>query len=643
MCGIAGFISPQIDTSEREQIAQKICRTLSHRGPDSFGISHLSSGVTFIHTRLSILDLSPAGHQPMVSSSRRYTVTFNGEIYNFQDLKRQLAQKTFRGSSDTEVMLECIEEFGFEETLKKISGMFSLAVWDDKEKVLYLARDRFGEKPCYYGVVNNKFLFGSELKAIMANSDMDKTVDLSSLALYLKHNYIPSPHSIFKNIKKLPQATFIKVNPSAMQVSEPISYWSLSDEIEKPHAHELLDDEEVLDNFERLLKKTISAQMQSDVPLGCFLSGGVDSSLIAAIMQNVSDNPIQTFTIGFNEEVYDESNHAKRIANYLGTQHREWIISPNEVKDVIPMIPQIYDEPFSDSSQLPTYLLSKLTKKHVTVSLSGDGGDELFGGYSRYIWLQVLWNKISLLPSPMRTVAAAILNSIREKHWNNFYEVINTFIPVKYKTHNFGNKVYKGIAFLKAKSPFEVYDNLISHWQNPNIILQNNADFENISERKIPKSISLLGQMMYMDSQSYLPDDIMVKVDRASMAVSLETRSPFLDHKLAEYVWGLPDKFRVRNGESKWLLRQVLYKHVPREYVERPKQGFGVPLEDWFRGELRNMLHDYLSDSRISRQGLFNSKKISRLLKEHDSGKKNWHYQLWDILVFQMWYEKWEN
>ncbi len=608
---------------------------LVHRGPDDSGDwIDTGPGVGLGFRRLSIVDISTSGHQPMQSACGRYVIAFNGEIYNHKDIRAEIDKERphpWRGTSDTEVMLAAIALWGFAEALDKFTGMFAFALWDREARLLHLARDRMGEKPLYYGWSNGVFLFGSELKALKAFPGWNGELDRDSLALYLRFCYVPAPYSIYKGIKKLSPGTTVTVSSGlrAGEMPEPATYWSLREKVNRGLAEQLrLSDEDAATELERVLLDTVSEQMVADVPLGAFLSGGIDSSLIVSLMQAKSSRPVNTYTIGFNEPGYNEAHYAKEVANHLGTSHTELYVSPAQAIEVIPRLPHIYDEPFSDSSQIPTFLVSQLARQHVTVSLSGDGGDESFGGYRRYILGRKIWNLLRLVPHPARRAMVAAMKS------GAFTSLSRQVLPIALRDTL--NKIADKADPVDAD---ELYYWLVSNSKSPSAVLKSGNEPETTlsSEMAQPINDDFMVRMMYLDSISYLPDDIMVKVDRASMAVSLEARAPYLDRRVVEMAWRLPQSMKVRNGTSKWLLRKILYKYVPRELIERPKMGFGVPIGEWMRGPLRSWVEDLLDKDTMRKDGIFREELIHEKWEEHLSRKRNWEHYLWNILMFQAW------
>ncbi len=647
MCGIAGFWKANGENKELlKETVIKITDTLSHRGPDDAGFYiDENNGIALGHRRLSILDLSSKGHQPMESFGGRYIITYNGEVYNYRDLRKELENDfniNFKSNSDTEVLLAGFEVWGIEKTLKKSNGMFAFALWDKKEKRLYLARDRIGIKPLYYGVQNGILFFASELKAIRANRFFKPKNNTNALTLFFRYNYIPAPYSIYRDIKKLRPGHYACINRD-LNVNV-CCWWDTEKITERGIKNQLQSsDEEAVSELERLLSDSVKKRMIADVPLGSFLSGGVDSSTVAALMQSQSSLPIKTFTIGFNEDNYNEAKFAKSVAEHLGTDHTELYVTPKQVMNIIPQIPEIYDEPFSDSSQIPTFLISQLTQKHVTVSLSGDGGDELFGGYNRYFWADNIWKKIGFMPHFSKSWITKIITVLSPEVWNKLFEKIEFVLPNRFRQTLYGDKLYKLAEVLKSKTPDEIYRRLISHWKEPETLVMNGKEPAVVSDSSdIKASISdFKDRMMFFDLIAYLPDDILAKVDRASMGVSLEARVPILDHNVVEFAKKLPLNLKIKNGKTKWILRQILYKYVPEKLIERPKMGFGVPIGKWLRGPLREWAEDLLDENGIKENGILNPEPIGKLWQEHLTGKRNRQYLLWDVLMFQAWSKRW--
>jgi len=618
---------------------------LTHRGPDDFGYwFQRDIGLALGHRRLSIVDLSPAGHQPMASASGRYQITLNGEIYNYASLRAELesqgAAPAWRGHSDTEVLLAAIEAWGLRQALERSVGMFALALWDRAERRLRLVRDRAGEKPLYYGRVGSAFLFGSELKALRAYPGFHAEIDRGTLTLFLRHNYVPEPRSIYRGIQRVPAGTILEVDESG-RYGEPLPYWSLADSADAAATRAFTGSErEALEILERILGEAVGLQMVADVPLGAFLSGGIDSSLIVALMQRRSARRVRTFTIGFSEPDYDESRYAREVARHLGTDHTELIVTPAEAMQVIPRLATIYDEPFADSSQIPTHLVAQLARQHVTVSLSGDAGDELFGGYNRYAWAKRVLHGMSLL-GPFRGVAARSIRALGPQTWTRMAGVGSRFLPRGWRETRAGDKLYR-IADLLDSSPAGMYRALVSHWTAPAELVIDGSEPESqltqMMARSSPRRFE--EDMMFWDFLTYLPGDILVKVDRAAMAVSLETRVPMLDHRVIEFAWSLPLNLRVHNGTGKWLLKELLRRYVPRTLTERPKTGFGIPIDGWLRGPLRDWAEALLDESRLRDEGYLTPGPIRQMWQQHLSGRRNWAYWLWDVLMFQAWYQE---
>lgn len=646
MCGLAGILhAGPVNQEHLSAVLPDMLSALLHRGPDDFGVMvDGQCGVALGHRRLAILDLSPAGHQPMLSACGRYCIVFNGEIYNHISMRKQLPNSVqWRGHSDTETLLSAIATWGLERVLNEAIGMFAFALWDREEKVLYLARDRVGEKPLYYGLHNAALLFASELKAIRAYPGFQGEVDRDALALFLRRNVIPAPRSIYRGIFKLPPGTFLKVtqeNVSKGTLGEPRSYWSLL-EVAVTGQGNLFEGSaaEASDELDRLLKQSISGQMLADVPVGAFLSGGIDSSTVVALMQAQSTRPVKTFTIGFHESGYDEAQHARAVAAHLGTEHTELHVTPAQALAVIPRLPKLYDEPFADVSQIPTFLVSELAQRNVTVCLSGDGGDELFGGYNRYVAGARLWRQLGWLPKTVRTGLAASIRATRPSAWDFCFDRFGSMLPLGWRVRTPGVKLQKVAEMLTASSPEEVYLRLVSHWLNSEQVVIGSKLSTGLPSDQLCASLMLAleHQMMCMDSLTYLPDDILVKVDRAAMGVSLETRVPMLDHRVVEFAWHLPLDLKIRNNEGKWLLRQVLDHYVPRSLIERPKTGFSVPIDSWLRGPLRDWAEELLNPNMLAEQGFLAPSPIRMKWEEHLDEKRDWSSQLWSVLMFQVW------
>jgi len=646
MCGLAGFFGPPTrNDAELQSIAQRMNDTIYLRGPDSHGVwSDQQHGIALGHRRLSILDLSPEGHQPMASQKGRFVIVFNGEVYNFQELRKELEifGHSWRGHSDTEIMLAAFCQWGVEAATKRFNGMFSFAVWDRDEKKLHLGRDRLGEKPLYYGwLPDGTLLFGSELKTFKPYPGFAPTVNRDAIAGLLRLNYIADPHSIYEGVSKLPPASLLTWDGGSSR-PKPVLYWDMKAVAETALTNPFQGSEQdAVNELEALLKDAIGIRMISDVPLGAFLSGGVDSSTIVALMQAQSSKPVRTFTIGFNEKQFNEAIFAKEVAQHLGTDHTELYITPKDALDVIPKIPALYDEPFSDYSQIPTFLVCQLARQHVTVALSGDAGDELFSGYERYFVGRSLWNKISALPHWGRKAAASALTMLSARTLNTLIEPLKPVLPAKLRHLSVGDKMHKLAEVLQVSEPVTMYQNLVSHWKHPEQIVINGHEPVTalIDNSNWPRVPDFTHRMMHLDMETYLPGDILTKVDRASMGVSLEGRIPLLDPRVIEFAWRLPLSMKVKAGKGKWALRQVLYKHVPERMIDRPKMGFSVPIGEWLRGELRDWAEALLDESRLKREGYFHPAPIRDKWREHLEGSRNWQYYLWDVLMFQAWLE----
>ena len=640
MCGVVGFIQPGgFAVGEGRAISSRMAEVISHRGPDDAGVWLDSEvGVALAHQRLAIIELSDAGHQPMLSHSGRYVITFNGEIYNHVELRQKIESRSlsgiaWRGGSDTETLVAAIECFGLAEALQLAIGMFAFGLWDREDRCLFLARDRMGEKPMYFGWQRGVFMFGSELKALAAHPAFEGGVDREALALFLRHNYVPCPRSIYRGIEKLKPGTYTKIGLSVehgrvREVRETRSYWSLRDAIVAGEERPLtVSGEDAVDTLYGVLARAVGRQIVADVPLGAFLSGGIDSSTIVALMQAQSMRPVKTFTIGFEDVRYDEAVHARAVAQYLGTDHTELYVSPQDALDVIPRLPALYDEPFSDASQIPTSLVAELTRRHVTVALSGDGGDELFGGYTRYLRMRDLSRIMAPLPGPLRRQFGRAIDSL-PAHWGGTTRVFQRARTLA--------------EILHYETEEQLYLGLVSHWRAPASIVRDVSEPNTgVSDPSMwPKPAALESRLMAVDALTYLPDDILVKVDRAAMGVSLETRAPFLDHAVVEMAWQLPLSLKIRRRQGKWALRQVLYRHVPKKLVDRPKMGFGVPMSAWLRGPLKDWAESLLDERRLREDEFFHPGPIRDRWIQHVSGQRQWDGCLWDILMFQAWLDE---
>ena len=636
MCGIAGYLG---QTENPSDCLAKMALAMNHRGPDSNGIWTDQKEIGLAHSRLSILDLTAAGNQPMQSASGNYVMIFNGEIYNHKYLREELesiSNRKWLGHSDTETLLASIEEWGIENTLKKVKGMFAIALWCKKSKNLFLSCDRIGEKPLFYGWVNEQFVFASELKSKKRFPTFNNQIDRNSLAMFLRFNSIPAPYSIYENIYKLEPGQIVKIHSKSKQINK-YSFWSIEEAYKKGAMNKFSGtSKEAVDKLEHLLSNAVSSQMQSDVPLGAFLSGGVDSSTIIALMQSFSNSKINTFTIGFNSKEFDEAKHAALVAKHLGTDHYYKYVTDSDALNVIPNLPNIYDEPFADSSQIPTFLVSEFAKQKVTVALSGDAGDELFGGYNRYIFSEKTLNTILKTPSIIKKLVSKTIFSISEEKWNS---LLRGYLNNRFT--NIGNKIHKTADILSSESIRDLHLKLVSQIYNPSEWLKNSNEYKSKLNDDIVRfeELNSIESMMAYDLISYLPTDILTKVDRAAMSVSLETRIPFLDLDVIEFSASLPIEFKIRNGVSKWVLREVLYKHVPKDLIERPKMGFGVPLAEWLRGPLKDWAESLLDEKRLHQEGFFNVEFVRGKWLEHLNGNRNWSLQLWNVLMFQAWLE----
>jgi asparagine synthase (glutamine-hydrolysing) len=651
MCGFAGYLGASNSVSrDATSVLNGMGLAILSRGPDDAGSwADNNAGVGLVHRRLAIIDRSAAGHQPMKSSSERFVIAFNGEIYNHLDLRASLEQSSlapeWRGHSDTETLLAGFSAWGIRNTIERCVGMFAFAAWDRQTRVLTLGRDRLGEKPLYYGWQGSGesacFLFGSELKALKAHPAFRAEIDREALALLMRHSNVPAPYSIYKRIRKLLPGTLLTVSLAARE-PQAETYWSLASVATGGVANPFTgSDIQAVDELEALLKLSIRRQMVADVPLGAFLSGGIDSSTVVALMQAQSNRPVKTFTIGFNETGYNEAVHAKAVAQHLGTEHTELYVTPEQAMDVIPRLPSLYCEPFSDSSQIPTFLVSQLARNDVTVSLSGDAGDELFSGYNRYLLTRNLWGKLSKVPTGLRALTARSIRLLSTGQWNQLLNRVQPILPDSFRQANVGDKLHKGASVLTSADAEELYLNLVSHWAPETVVLEATepATFLTGDRPSLP-GLDVVQRMMALDGLTYLPDDILVKLDRAAMGVSLEGRVPFLDHEVVEFAWRLPQSLKLRDGVGKWILREVLYRHVPKELIERPKMGFGIPIDSWLRGPLRDWAEALLDERRLKAEGFFCPMAIRKKWEEHLSGRRDWHNHLWDVLMFQAWLEQ---
>jgi asparagine synthase (glutamine-hydrolysing) len=640
MCGIAGLVQFAADLSEAELFSRavRMAKAVAHRGPDAEGVwVDATVGVALSHRRLSILDLTEAGAQPMHSHDGRFTIVFNGEVYNHAELRGALGARAWRGHSDTEVFLEAIAAWGIEEALRRAVGMFALAVWDAAERDLLLARDRMGEKPLYFGLTSDALVFGSELKSLRAAPNWRSELDRDALDDFMRHSCVHAPRSIYRDARKLPPGSWLRIPLARARdvLTLPAQrYWNLEDRARRAGMVPIHDDD-AADELERILKRAVAGQMVADVPVGAFLSGGIDSSTVVALMQTLSPGKVRTFSIGFHEPQYNEAQYAAQVAAHLATDHTELYVTLDEARSVIPELPRVYDEPFADSSQIPTYLVSKLARKSVTVSLSGDGGDELFGGYSRYALGNALWRYLARIPRLGRTGVAAGLRHVAPSTWNVLFRAL----PPRLRITHAGDKLHKLAGIVGARDAREVHALLHTQHREPNSVVLG------AREATIPGAHGLWGHngrsltddMMLGDALWYLPDVILVKVDRAAMAVGLETRTPYLDHRVVEFAFGLPSSLKIRGRTTKWILRRVLDRYVPRHLVERPKMGFNVPIDLWLRGPLRQWAEDLLASDRLRAQGYLRADMIQSAWRAHLSGARNLEHFLWNALMFQAW------
>lgn len=653
MCGLTGYW-PAINKLSDDaslQIAEAMATAIGHRGPDDMGSWISPHGLCLAHRRLSIIDLSAAGHQPMQSDDERYTLIYNGEIYNYLSLRDELElghPVNWRSHSDTEVLLQAFSTWGVSATLSKLNGMFAIALWDAEERALYLARDRFGEKPLYYGYAGDSLVFGSELKALYAHPDWYGELDNDAISDFLRLCYIPAPLSIFRNVRKLMPGCWLKLTQHDVMTHawpQPISYWSASEVALAGIADPARGSEtELIDETERQLHAAIGLRMVADVPLGAFLSGGIDSSLVVAMMQSQSTRPVQTFSIGFNDSRYNEAPSAAAIARHLGTEHTELYVSDKEALDVVPLLPKMYDEPFADSSQIPTYLVSKMARRHVTVALSGDGGDELFGGYNRHTWAPRVWDLTHRYPQPLREKVAGLLLSRTSAQLDAVFAGAQRFLPQRWHIRIPGDKLHKLAGIMGAADPQTLYADLVSATRRPGDYMQHAAaGTPNSTLFPSQPAMSMAQWIMLCDTKNYMPDDILTKVDRASMAVSLESRVPFLDADLYAWAWRLPMSMKIRNGSGKWALKQVLYRHVPQALVDRPKFGFGIPMDNLLRGPLRDWVDETLSPARVKSQGVLKPAAVDALVSEHMRGHANNSFLLWNLLVLTTWIDTFKD
>jgi len=643
VCGFCGFVASSSSRTAvgLEAAVRRMNATITHRGPDGDGVwVDGSAGVALAHRRLAIVDLSPLGRQPMESADGRWVIAYNGEIYNFQDLRAELEARghAFRSHSDTEVLVEACAAWGVAATARRLIGIFAFALWDRQERALHLVRDQLGIKPLYWARMGGTLLFGSQPKALRAHPDFRAEIDRDALSAYFRFAYVPAPHSIYQGVRKQEPGTILTFRGAAEP--ERTVYWDLGAVVRGGIADRLdLSDKDATDRLEALLMDAVGRQMVADVPLGAFLSGGIDSSTVVALMQAQSDRPVRSFTIGFKEAGFDEAADARAVAKHLGTDHTELTVEPHHALAVIPKLAEWYDEPFADSSQVPTFLVSEMTRRSVTVALSGDGGDELFAGYNRYFLGSKLWRTLAPLPAGLRAAAAGLIRSVPPGRWDALFGLL----PVRGLPRLPGDKLHKLAAVLAAAGPDALYRDLVSQWKEPDTLVLGGREPHGAVWDDARGVADFVERMQYLDAATYLPDDILAKVDRASMAVALEARVPLLDHRVVELAWRLPGHQKIRDGKGKWLLRQVLYRHVPPALVERPKMGFGVPIDSWLRGPLRDWAEDLLDERALREDGLLDAAQVRRLWAEHLSGGRNWQYRLWCVLMFQAWQRHWQK
>ncbi len=637
MCGIVGIFDKfnSFTSEELNFTVKSMSKKIEHRGPDSTGLwQDNENGISIGHKRLSIIDLSDRGAQPMMSSDKRYIIAYNGEIYNNSDLRKDLAKHNinFRGNSDTETLLEGIRIWGLEQTLSKLIGMFAFALWDKKTKTLQLVRDRLGIKPLYWGALGKFFIFGSEIKSFEKIPKIKLTINNEALTSLLKYNYISSPLSIYQNIHKLNPGTILKIDSNGNKKIH--KFWDINDLNKTPKLNVAPD--QAQDELENLIFDSVKRRMISDVPLGAFLSGGIDSSLVTALMQKESLKPIKTFTIGFDDKDYNEAVYAKKISDHLGTDHTEHYIDKNEALKIVYKLPYIYDEPFADVSQIPTFLISDLAKKSVSVVLSGDGGDEVFAGYTRYLWSYYYSKKIKIFPKLLRGLISRKIIETRPETISKIF----SYLPTKFRPPQAADRLKKLASILNIDNQSDIYRTLISQWEDPSSVLLSEIKKNPIDEYNFISTKSNLYNMQVLDLANYLHDDILTKLDRASMNLSLEARVPLIDHRVVESAMNLPDNMKIHKGKGKKILRNILSKYVPDNLINRPKQGFTVPLGDWLRGPLIDWAEDMLSEEKIKREGYFNPEKIKLYWNDHKLGIANRQNQLWSILMFQSWISK---
>ncbi|MCB1739956.1 MAG: asparagine synthase (glutamine-hydrolyzing) [Gammaproteobacteria bacterium] len=642
MCGLAGFLEPGgFDTDRAADTLTRMVSALRHRGPDDHGIwLDGPTGIALGHRRLSIVDLSAQGHQPMISADGRFVIAYNGEIYNAPELCRHFGLDTarLRGHSDTEVLLEACAVGGVKRAVQQCIGMFAFALWDRHERTLYLARDRLGIKPLYWARHGSGWLFGSELKALRARQDWQARLDVSAVAAYLQLACVPTPLCIYEDAHKLEPGCILRIGPDAAPVQE--QYWSLA-EIALQGQRQPIDDlDDGLARLDALLRDAVERRMVADVPVGAFLSGGVDSSTVVAYMQRSGRSRVRTFSIRFDDPRYDESANARAVADHLGTEHHELAVSSAQALELIPDLPRIYDEPFSDSSQVPTWFVSRAARESVTVALSGDGGDEGFAGYNRHLWLGRIWAAMRVVPPPLRRALRTLVHALPARHWDT---VARLLLPPRYRPRQAGDKLLKLTDLFALERGEQMYRQVTAQWPEPRSLLHGVSTPRGIMDEQclLDEFEDLRARLQFLDMSLYLPDDILTKVDRASMAVGLEVRVPLLDHRVIELAWQFPTEMKVRNGRGKYPLRQLLQRHVPASLFERPKSGFGIPLDDWLRGPLRDWAESLIGEQALRHDPLIDARAVTPLWQRHLAGHGSHQYALWSLIMLQAWRQRW--
>lgn len=648
MCGLAGFLTAT--PSDGDTLARAVGRMIApiaHRGPDDEGVwVAAESGLALGFRRLAIIDLSEQGHQPMRSATERFTMVFNGEVYNFEDLRRELEGlgARFRGRSDSEVILAAFEQWGVTASLPRFLGMFAIAVWDARDHVLHLTRDRLGKKPLYVYARDGLVSFGSEIKALVPGPAFDRTIDHDALVSYLRYLYVPAPRTIYRHVRKLEPGRVLSIRDARAPLPDTVPYWSAEEAARRGAADPFTgSDDDAVAEADRLIGDAARRRMVADVPLGAFLSGGLDSSTIVALMQAASSRPVRTFSVGFEAGDYNEAPHAARVARHLGTDHTEITLTPDDARGLVPSLPDFFDEPLADPSQLPTYLICREARRELTVAVSGDGGDEVFGGYNRYAFGARLIGPASRMPAAARRLVSAGISAVRPDGWDRLFQRVGPVLPSSLRHRLPGEKLHKVGALLRADSPAGMYRSLLSAWQDPRALVLTGDEPSGAVERVFSNGapLGLVDRMMLADQLTYLPDDLLAKVDRVSMAVSLEVRVPLLDHRVVEFAWRLPARFKIRDGQTKWLLRQVLHRYVPATLVDRPKMGFSVPIDRWLQGPLRGWAEDLLAPERLRRAGILAPGPVRRAWERFKEGRTARGQGLWAILMFQAWHERW--